>query len=270
MLRALLALLAVFGLAACNPPYQQKNGVWHFEDVAMDLEPGEELVPLNKRFAKSQKRAFHRNTPIAGAEGRTFVALDENYAKDARRAYWAHTYREPIEYFLVPRSRVTPIRDARVAAFKALGEGYAGDGAQVWYRGTAFPVRSAATFAPLAYGYARDDVSGYYNRVEIAGSDGKSFRALDPSYAVDARQAYFSEVGSASEGSTIAIQGVDVGSFKEVGNLYAKDARTVFYRGQPLEGADAASFEAVSGDHEAPDAKDKNRSYKRGKPVAPA
>lgn len=275
LFRLLLLLTALFALTACNAqPYEQRDGVWHFEEEAMALQPGESLKPLNRRFAKSATRVFHRSTPIPGADAASFEALDENYARDARRAYYAQTIRRASEYYLAPHSQVRPLDLVNPRALKTLGQGYARDERVVLHAGETFPVRDARTFEVLDDGFARDRITGYFQQKPVPGSDGASFAVVNGDYAKDARRVFYAEGAGGAPVFTVAA-GADPGTFEGLGGAYGRDARGVWFEGRPVEGADPASFERVEPANDVADARDRNGAFRLGKrtvagPPAPA
>ena len=272
MLTALLALLT-----GCNQtsPYQQKDGAWYFEQEPIAVEPGEKLTALNHRFAKSERRAFHRSTPIEGADAASFEALDDHYARDRRRVYWAQTYRDGSEYFLIPKSRVRVLEGALPHSFRLISQGYATDGRTLWHEGVAFPVRDLGTFEPLDDGFARDRVRGYYMQTEVPGSDGATFEALDSHYARDAKSIFHARLetdGGAHppKAEFRLIRGEGVDSFKVLGDGYASTGTLVLHDGLPIEGADAASFRVLETPTEGADAADARSRYLDGKRIGAA
>ena len=199
----MLMMLAVPLLAGCDAkpgPFRQVDGGWRYQD-----------------------------TPIPEADARTFVALDDHYAKDRSRVYHADTFRDGKEYFLIAHHRVAAVDGADPATFAALGRGYAKDAANVYFEGARVPVRDPRTFELLEHGFARDRVTGYYLHGEVTGSDGATFAVL----AFD----------------------------------YAKNSTEVYYRGAVIPGADAATFSTFDAPTEAGDARDAKRTYAQGRPV---
>jgi hypothetical protein len=273
--RSFAVLAALLGLVAgCDQhPYKLKNGRWHFEKQPLDVPVGENLTPLNRRFAKTKSRAYYRDMPIEGAQAASFQALDEHYAKDAVSAFWFNTYRESSDYFTTLRIRQIRIEGADPASFAALTQDYARDAARIYHEGAPFRVEDPASFQVLDYGYARDNRRGYYTQTPIEGSDGASFSVVTAHYAKDAERAYYSDFkprrGNESRvtiETKVIATGAEAASLTDVDMGYAKTATRVFHRGEVVEGADPASFAA---DRESDvDARDKTGSYKDGKRVA--
>ncbi len=251
-------------------------------------------------FAKVDGEWRYRSTRIPGADAATFVALDEHHAKDRQRVWFADTYRDGKEYFMIVHERVDAIAGADPASFRVLGNNYARDDARLYYEGNPFTVRDARTFALLDYGFARDAVTGYYDRVEIADSEGATFAVQGAHYAKDRRHVWFAE--TASDGGArrpyvraVRLPGADAATFRvlearyavDAGQAwyddraisrnaaafaflaydYAKDADTVFYRGRPVVGADAATFVPLVPPTDTADARDAKGMYLQGERV---
>lgn len=205
----LLSLL--FGCGSRDSPFTRVDGVWHYH-----------------------------NTPIANADAKTFAAVDDHYAKDRARVYYADTYRDGKEYFSVRHDRIVEVRDADPATFKAMRLGYARDSRNVYFEGVRFPVRDAAGFDLLDSGFSRDSVAAYYHQGEIAGSEPASFTPIDLHYAKDARRVYYADLvtdgGSHEPRSRIvAIAGADPASFHRLDTTTekadAEDARATYLPG---------------------------------------
>lgn len=219
MRRRVVTRLLVMGLLSLllgcgsrdDSPFSKVDGVWHY----------------NK-------------TPVANADAKTFAPVDDHYAKDRARVYWADTYRKGQEYFTVRHDRIVEVKDADPATFKVMRLGYARDARNIYYEGARFPVRDAATFELLDYGFARDRVAAYYHEAEIAGSEPSTFAAIDTHYGKDARQVYYgnfvTDGGSHSpRARAVAIASADPASFRRLetttGQADAEDARATYKQG---------------------------------------
>jgi hypothetical protein len=267
--RALAALFAALLVVACDSkspgPFHRVDGVWHYGD-----------------------------TPIRAADGATFKPLDDHYAKDARQVYYARTTRDASEYYAIRHSRVDVIEGADPASFASMGYGYARDARAAWFEGQPFPVRDVASLTVIDSAFTRDRVRGYYHQVEVPGSDGATFAMLDDRYAKDAKQVYYGHVEPAPRAPKIhiaPIAGADPATFVPLEDRYAKDGKrvyhegrplaaiddlrtlgfdyavngtTVYFRGTPIQGADAATFrltpEAIAKGVDAQDARALYRS----------
>lgn len=244
---ARLLALACTLLSACGksePDFALKDGVWHY-----------------------------RTASIPQADTASFTALDAHYAKDRLHVYWGDSYRKGQEYYSTRHDRVTVIEGADASSFRLLPYDYARDAASLYYEGRRVAVKDLATFEPLDDGFARDRVTGYYHRNAIPGTDGESFARLDSHHARDQARAYFCGIDyTTSQSQCRPLQGADPALVQLLDTGYAKTANTVYYRGQRVAGADAATFETPGNLADGADAKDKNGNYQQGrktKPTAP-
>ncbi|MFI4935241.1 MAG: hypothetical protein ACHP7N_11520, partial [Caulobacterales bacterium] len=116
-MRSLIALALAALLVGCGAhnAYERKDGVWRYAQVVVDVPAGEALTPLNDSFASSATRAWYRATPIEGADGKTFEALDRHYAKDSAHGWYAETYRVGQDYFTTERVRIGVLDGANAA-----------------------------------------------------------------------------------------------------------------------------------------------------------
>lgn len=271
-LSGLLLLGGLCWLCGCDgaPPYQRKNGTWFYDDRPLDTGPGADLQVLNRHFAKTATQAYYRYHRINQADAASFVALDEHHALDRQHVYHGDTYRDSRDYFLTQRIRLTTLVDADPASFQLLGQGYARDARQAYHDGQRWRVRDVASLVVLDNGFTRDRHTGYYLREPVAGSDGASFATRGRRHAHDARHVYFADTDyqqSPPRPRTRRLPGADPQSFVELEGGYGKDARQVFWEGQPVQGADPASFELLSPSQDQADARDAQRQYKQGRPV---
>lgn len=273
MLLGVLAF-ALASLGGCDSaePYQRKNGDWAFDDRPLAERPVGDLKVLSRRFAKTATQAYYRQSSIAGADAASFEALDEHHARDREHVYYGDTYRISQDYFTTQRIRITVLAGADPASFQLLSQGYARDAHQAYYEGEPFHVRDVASLEVLDYGFARDKHSGYYLRTPVANSGGDGFEVLSAHYARDARQVFYAgmdyRVAGPPRVRTRRLSGADLASFKALESGYALDAAQVYWEGQAMQGADAASFTLLSPSTSEADARDAKRQYLRGRPVA--
>ncbi|MEO7996464.1 MAG: DKNYY domain-containing protein [Gemmatimonadaceae bacterium] len=272
----------LMGLLSClfgcgnDHPYTQKDGTWYFKKVAMSLEKGESLTPINKKFAKSNRTAYFESSMIASdVDVATFEPLSDHYAKDNKNVWYCDTYRDGKEYFTVKRYRTPRIVGADAPSFRMLNNYYARDTTWVYSDGVGFKVRDINTYERIGDMHARDKVSGYYLRAEIPGSDGPTFNFITSSYAKDAKHVYWSKFDTDAGTHpaierTVTLPDADPATFVMLESSYAHDAgqvyyearvlskspatfrvlerdyavsdSSVYYRGEVLKGADRASF----------------------------
>ncbi|HSW05579.1 DKNYY domain-containing protein [Aquabacterium sp.] len=277
MLRFAAGLMLLSGLAwlcGCDSrePYQRKDGHWAFEDRPLGDGRVDQLSVLNRRFAKTATQAFYRHAPIDEADAASFEALDEHHARDRHRVYHADTYRDSQDYFTTQRIRLKVLADADPASFRLLEQGYARDAHHLYFDGQAFAVRDVASFEVLEHGFARDQHSGYYLRAPVRDSDGSRFEVLAPHYAKDARHAFFADLDYRRSGParvrTRRLTGAELATFKVLERGYAVDAGRVYWEGEPVPGADSASFSLLPSSTGDADAHDAQRRYQRGRPLA--
>lgn len=297
--RLALAFVACALLAACEggKAYKKEAGIWLYGKDIVVLAKGENLTPLNGKFAKTERHVFYRATPVDGADAASFEALDEHYAKDKNQVLYFDTSRSGQDYFTTLRVRIDKVAGADPTSFAALDGGYAHDRTRAYYEGVAFRVRDATSLTPLDNGFASDNERGYYMRSEIAESDGSSFAVIDSHYSRDKSRVFYSFMSPGLANSqptptTTRVVGAQAVSFSALGYDYAKDTvqayyqdqplsravgtfevldfgyaknrEAVFYYGKPIEGADPASFTILDKVTETATAHDKTGLYKDG------
>ena len=258
----------LFGCGSSEGPFQQKDGAWYYHD-----------------------------SPIEGADAKSFQVLSKHYAKDKNRVYHGDTYRDGKEYYMIKHNRVKVLEGADPGTFRYLNYDYARDKATVFYEGVAFPVKDVETFELIDRAFARDRLTGYYQQQPIPGSDGSSFMRIDDSYSRDAKQVFYSTLeprgtnpirrstalkgalpesfkvldvgGYAADAAQVYYRGAlvtkDVASFQPLERGYARTATRVYYDGKPVPGADAATFAALEQLTDTADAKDRSGTYKEGR-----
>jgi hypothetical protein len=236
-----MGLLAFLFGCGNQGPYQKKQGEWYWKDERMTVAPGASVTPLNSQFAKADNEAFFRSSPISGADGHSFEALNDHYAKDARRVYYCDDYRDGKEYFLIKHIRIVAIPGADAASFRMLDDYYARDSARVYFDGVPFAVADVASFEVLSYVHARDHVTGYYVQRPVPGSDGRTFVSVDEHYSKDRANVFYSGLailnGGAGEMRNVKLPGADAASFASLGGGYGADSRAVYFEGKPMADA---------------------------------
>lgn len=289
----------LFGCESRNP-YHKKDGEWHFEKVALRVDDDRDFTPLNRRFARSGKQGFYRSSTVTTTNGESFEGLSDHYAKDKESAYYCDTYRDGQDYFTTQRIRITKIAGADPATFRYLDSGYARDTANVYASGKRFTVHDLNSFELLEHGYVRDRVRGYYMEAEIPGSDGSTFAVVDNHYSKDSAHVYFSntetnggqhrgvavskgiagalpasfitlEEGYGADSARVYYEDKDLkddrASFRVMGFFYAKSSKYVYYMGERIPGADAATFRTSQGPDDPPTASDAAAVYDGGRRV---
>lgn len=263
-------LVGCFSSGSKSSPFQQKDGQW-----------------------------YYRDTPITGSDAGSFQILDDHYAKDARRVYFGDTYRKGQEYYSIKHSRVETIEGADAASFAMLDREYARDARRVYRDGAAIPVRDPSTFQLIPGRlFAHDAKVGYYNGWEIPGSIGAAFVVISDHYARDSAQVFYCDIEvppntHQPQLRAAALPKADLASFVALEYEYARDAhqayyqerviarnpdtfevlddgyaRTgsmVFYRGDVLKGANAATFVVTNTGDKGIIGSDGTRSYWMGR-----
>ncbi|MEO8805292.1 MAG: DKNYY domain-containing protein [Burkholderiaceae bacterium] len=273
----LTLLLAVVGIAACDSSdYQKSGGQWAHGDTRFTPQDPASFKALDEVFARDATRGYYRGSVVAESDGASFVVISENEARDKNHVYWCDTYRKGQEYWSIKHLRIDRIEGAHPATYRSLGKGYARDQQRVYANGVPFKVRDTATFEPLGGDFAHDAQRGYYARIEIPSSHGPSFETIDArdaAYARDRANGYYGyrdvdtlrEANAGPRDRVRTLRGVEPANLRVLGRGYAADTRQVWHRGQPLAGADAASF-AVDESYQGPaDANDKSSGWNDGK-----
>jgi hypothetical protein len=270
-----------FLIGCFSGKYHKKNGEWYWKDQPMRQAASNASVKqLNGDFAAAGDQAFFRAALISAADGRTFAALNDHYAKDKQSVFYCDDYRDGKEYYMIKRDRVAKIPGADAASFRLLDDYYARDAARVYFNGVPFLVNDVASFEVLSYLAGRDHTSGYYLQRPVPGSDGRTFAVVDDHYTKDDAKVFFSdsrmEDGALADVVTTQLADAKASSFVSLGNeygtdsvhvyfkgkamagatlpldilnfFYAKTATHVYYMSEPIKGADAATFKVAPTD----------------------
>lgn len=230
----LMGLLAwLFGCSS-DSPYTKKDGEWYFKKDRIATEEGETLTPLSKKFAKSNRTAYFESSSLGDVDVATFEALSDEYAKDKNGVWYCDTYRDSKEYWSIKRYRTPLIAGADAPSFRMLDKYYARDRNRVYSDGVGFEVRDIETYERIGDQHARDKVSGYFMRAEIKGSDGATFSEVDGNYSKDAKRVYYSKYDSnfgqhRPVERSVALPGADPATFVAHRHGYAQDAAQAYY-----------------------------------------
>lgn len=169
-------------------------------------------------------------------------------------------------------------------AFRKLGERWFTDGKRVYGQGETptsrhwFVMRGAdpVTFRVLNQRYAADKDAGYYiTNLRLAGGYPGSFAVVSYPYGNPVRQrvehSYYAKDSRRVYSYGVALEGADAASFEAIGveGKYFADDRRIYWERTPIEGADRATFTCAIevGQYRA---FDKNRVYYGGKVVSAA
>ncbi|MCK0122430.1 DKNYY domain-containing protein [Loktanella sp. F6476L] len=170
------------------------------------------------------------------------------------------------------------------AAFRKLGERWFTDGKRVYGQGEQptsrhwFVARGAdpATFRVLNQRYAADKEAGYYiTNLRLTGGDPGSFAVVSYPYGnpvtQHAEHSHYAKDSHRVYSYGVAIDGADAASFEAIGveGKYFADKHRIYWERTPIEGADRESFTCAIevGQYRA---FDKNRVYYGGKVVSSA
>jgi len=258
-LKSLLLVSGILPFMRCAQGYQEKDGVKTYNGEAVT---DKDLVLLNEAFAKDSGHAYYKQHAIAGADAASFVAVDLSYAKDAAKVYYCDEQRDGRNYYLSKYQVIKTVAGADAPSFTALEAGYCKDRLQAYYGGQAFRVKDLASLTGINAHFAKDNVQAYFNCKPIPGSDGKTFTLLDDAFAKDSGHIYYyADQGSVKE--SVFVLPCNSASFKVLAYPFSKDDVHVFYRQQPIAGADAATFTVLSNGY----AKDKNAVYIHAKKI---
>ncbi len=222
--------------------------IWSTKAEKMPQADGSTFQILGKTsYGKDARNAFYQRRLIPGADPASFSVLagrganrSAPYSRDREKVY--------LEGFPIPGADPASFQlDARRA-------GLARDRRAVYLRRTEISGADPATYEPLA-GEApigRDRSGWFYGTERVAMADPGSFAILDADagpgkvWARDAKAVYIGSKSLASSGpAKVAI----------LAKGYTRDAKRVYYQGDPIPGADPATFtvrvyegEAIKGD----------------------
>lgn len=296
--KAVLVIFGIIPFSGCSSGYREKNGKVTFD--------GREITDksfkiLSSEFAKDSAAAYYKGRSFQYADVARIEAVDEHYAKDKNKAYYCDEYREGQNYYLTKKQTIKEVDFAIPASFVTAGNGYAKDSKHAYYAEQAFKVKDINSFKTINASFTKDDYQAYLSCKPIAGSDGKTFELMDQFFAKDTAHIYYCEmIGTDQQKVTVLpcnrhsftilgypyskddavvfyggnkLSGADAATFKVLGNGYAKDQQTVYFESKKLQGADASSFELFTGDENLEEfhfAKDKSAVYIDDKIIAGA
>ncbi|MEO8297808.1 MAG: hypothetical protein ABI574_08370 [Burkholderiales bacterium] len=249
----------VFGLcglfAACSRDdpalWKRVNGQWTYDGNMFEAADPGSLKALDGRFARDAVRGYYRGLRVPDSHGPSFEVLGEHEARDHQAVYWADTYRDGQSYYMIRRIRLHVIEGADPARYQVLKYGYGRDSHLAFFEGRALKgILDPASFEVLTPRLARDARRAYFEDQAIEGSDGASFQIIDvhdDAWVRDRQHAWHVRVvlPGSDAGPRREVRLLDralVESLKPLGRGYASDGRRVWWRGQWLKDADAATF----------------------------
>ena len=299
-MKIVTTLLTALLLTGCSDGgHEKRDGAWRYDDNKVQVAHPGTFKPLKGAFARDAQSGYYRGYAIDGSDGPTFEVIDDYYARDRQRVYFCDTYRKGQEYYTMKHNRVIALEGVDPASFKLLKERYARDNSRLYFEGVQVPVKDLNSFEILENNFQRDHVTGYYRRMPIAGSDGSTFTVINTFYTKDKASVFYSAYdadASTQPHRTVRVAGAspesfvtrgagyaadanqvyhngkfltkDVANFEVLPSLYAKAGSVIYFDGEHVADADAATFAVLERREEDADARDARASYLRGVRVA--
>lgn len=202
-------------------------------------------------------KVLWRHYPVRGADAKSFVPIDETWAKDAKHVYCQYSI----------------LKGADVSTFEVLNPLWARDRTTAYYTHGRIAEANASTFKALDTGivpvgdghdalhagFATDGDSVFFYMMTIGKpsklpkADSASFQVVGPRFGRDFKAAYFER---------FRIPRADPAGLSFLGGLYCTDGERVFHGTDVVVGAHADSFVVSKTDFSA--ASDQFRTYLRG------
>jgi hypothetical protein len=244
---ALLACV-IQGLLGCGDSnYKRENGQWFYDGVAVDsdIEPVN-FVVIDNYFAKDASSGFYRGRRIYNgdipSDAASFEVLNTWYAKDKLQVYHCDTERDSKEYWSIKRTIIKLVKAADPPSFRMMSDGYTPrDKSHVFSGVEVLPIRDVDSYELLDHGFSKDKLTAYYRSNPMPGTDAASFVALDANHARDKNKVYV--VDGFYSGGTI--KGVELVSFKTLGEGYAQDGKRAYYKGAVITRNDAGLLQVL-------------------------
>jgi hypothetical protein len=243
ILMGILSLL--FGCSESN--YYKKSGQWHYDDTVVgSVAELQNFKVIDTYFAKDDRSAFYRGYRISHGElasdPATFEVLNTWYAKDKFWVYFCDTDRDSRDLWSIKHINIKVLEAADPATFQMMSDGYTPrDKSHVFYKLDIVPIRDVASYELLEHSFSKDKISAYFGTNEIVGSDPASFVALDMHYAKDKAKIYY------VDGFYIGgiIKSVRAESFRVLGDGYASDGYTGYFKGKTILNRNADSLSSL-------------------------
>jgi hypothetical protein len=137
--------------------------------------------------------------------------------------------------------RGKPLAGADAATFRHLRGPYWQDKHRTYYFDQPLEGSDPATFRFLGGHWTRDARNVYSGADPVNPKDLATFKVIDANWAKDAQWYY-----PAYYGHHIPIEELDYSTFRILRGGWARDCCRVFYFNRVVEGADPATFEAIS------------------------
>jgi hypothetical protein len=201
-----------------------------------------------------------------------------------------HVRGDKVYYLDAFPGRARELEDADAASIEAVTSTYARDKSNVYFFGRPIPGADPLSFELLDRAGIFKDRNHVYLNDQPISDDPAHFQLLDGDLAKDSTSVYWSDGSVLSDDPTHfaiisnkdhylytkdsrivhvngnPIAGADPATFRVLQGAYAQDGQRVYYFTDPIADADAASFRPLEG----PYAGDAQRAYWMGKPIAGA
>ena len=127
--------------------------------------------------------------------------------------------------------------------FKVLTSGYAHDQRQVYYLGSSIPGADVPTFVVLSTAETGQDKNHVYQGVAVISDDPAHFEFLGGPLTKDSQHVYWNNQVISDDPAHLVVIA------ESGGYSYVKDTQTVFIQGNPIAGADPATFQVLQEDY---------------------
>lgn len=232
------------------------NYVYYGTDTVVGADPNTFEI-INEEFAKDKIHVYSKGRVLEDSDSNTFVI--DPIPHDKSNVYllltcennqWAQCYRK--------------VNGADSATFKIIGHGFGKDKSNVFYHTEIVPEADTTTFTihdggkyGYTYGYDKNYifVAGY-DRAGVIKEKCNNFDQIGGYYLKCDDKIYYVDK---------LLTGADSNTFTPVGVTanYAKDSKIVYFDGEVVAGADAATFDIGDGIN----ARDKDHVYRYGKVI---
>ena len=230
----------------------------YYKGIAFTVKDVASLQSINTYFVKDDVQAYINRNPIAGSNGNTFTIMNNNYAKDTAHIYFYITSGEYDQLI----HRIECHRNT----FEILDYPYAKDQGAVYFEGKNIEEADPVTLKLLSHGYATDKTNVFKGAKKITSADALSFVVYKENDSFNDEFIYTKDNTSVFYNDKKLI-GVDLATFKPLGNNYGCDNKHVFYKTAIMKNAQPANFKVYPHDIGDADAEDKMNKYNQGKRV---
>jgi len=234
----------------------------HYGPCAIEKADPATFIALSETYSKDKHNAFHECSLIRNADSKTFKVASGFLAKDSSNVFRS--------------GRLVPNADP--GTFEHLKHRFSNlnfytDNQHVYYFEKIVEDADPSTFEPIGSYFFKDHRYAYFcsrKCHKIDSIDIETFREMpitsksanDSVFSHDKNRVFFcAELKENNPCSPLPDS--DPGSFEYIGKYFSKDMRSVFFRGELVKGADAATFEIFEADDHKGlyRARDANRIY---------